>query len=165
MIDFRPVKSWQAHIGSINGMCIANNHVITIGDDSIVLLTNINNQDPVKKLDINQYCLSRQLYKNRFKINRKLKSIHLFPTVQIFDSPMASLNNSPEKGGHSHRNINNLFETSTISLSVSDGDVLGGTKNNLGSYNSPQKAIYRNGCIAVGTSCGEVILINNGVYI
>jgi hypothetical protein len=85
-IEFTPVRSWKAHIGSINGMVKTNLHVITIGDDGYVVITTLNKFSKIKRLNINTFCVERNIYiGDDSYILRKLKCLAVttdqLPTV------------------------------------------------------------------------------------
>ena len=73
-IEFQPAKTWKGHKGSVNALASTWKHMVTVGDDGILLLYELDTLVLVRRLDVQEWCNFRNLLP-RPDIPRRMKSI------------------------------------------------------------------------------------------
>ncbi len=75
-LEFSPAYTVKAHQGSINQLVNTWRHIISIGDDGVVILHDVISFAKVRSVNLMEWCGYQNLLVNPH-ISRKLKSAHL----------------------------------------------------------------------------------------
>jgi len=75
-LEFQPAKTWKAHAGSINAMASTWKHMITVGDDGMLLVYELDTLALIRRLDVQEWCIYRNLL-TRPDIPRRLKCLSI----------------------------------------------------------------------------------------
>jgi hypothetical protein len=72
-------NSTTSQTSAIRAMSSTYRHMISIGDDGFIILTDLITFDEIKRLDVSTYCVEKQLFSEKCHphIRRKLKSLHV----------------------------------------------------------------------------------------
>ena len=155
-------------------------HIITIADDGYILITTLWKFTKIKKFDINKWCIEKQLYGERPHISRKLKSLAITTelAITVNEIPLSTCEKiaqiNQDSGdmaavGFIGSNNNNKNKNDQNGQNEQNGQT-GQTPRrgkSAGTRRGSEEAVkVKNaGCIAVGTSCGEIVLLPLGTTI
>lgn len=133
-------------------------HMLTIGDDGHLLVTTLWKLNKIKYFDINHWCVQKNLYTEKNHILRKLKSIAITTelAISVNEIPLSTCERILANIGENGDMVAKRF----IGANHERAKTAELTRNKNGIMEI--KPIKNNGNVAIGTSCGEVILIPLG---
>ena len=73
-LEFQPARTWKAHKGAVNAIASTWRHMLSVGDDGVLMVYELESLARIRRLDVREWCVSRQLL-SRPDIPRRLKCI------------------------------------------------------------------------------------------
>lgn len=80
-IEYTPVKTWMAHSSAVRDMAMTFRHMLSVGDDGLILFHDLATFDRIRKIDWLEWCSYRDLVA-RPDVKRALKCISVLEDAE-----------------------------------------------------------------------------------